>query len=255
VNSLSPGPKSVTARASAHRGDQKTAPENTVPALQLAVQKGAHQIEFDVQRTVDGHLVCLHDHTLDRTTNGSGDVADLTFAEVRRLDAGGWKDSQYAGVQIPTLKEMLAAAPPPVELNVHLRNLPDLAEQVVAQIMEMGRVDQCHLAVGETQAKVSRGLCPELKICNMERQGRAASDYPDDSIRMGTEYLQILGWDESLPEVCEHLHAHGLTINYFGTEDPELMRKLAEAGIDFILTDDLDTCLGVLAEYGVLPLA
>ena len=149
---------------------------------------------------------------------------------------------------------MLLAAPGPVELNVHLRPMPDLAEKVVEQIMAMGRVEQCHLAMGEAQAAISRRLCPELKICNMEHQGRAASDYPDDTIRMGAQYLQILGWDASVPQVCDRLHTHGITINYFGTEDPELMRRLAEAGIDFILTDDLDTCLAVLAEYGVTPL-
>lgn len=247
---LPAGSKSINARACAHRGDQKSAPENTVPAVRLAVEKGAHQIEFDVQLTVDGHLVCLHDHTVDRTTDGSGDPTQLTFDEVRRLDAGRWKGSAYAGVQIPTFEEMLIAAPPPVELNVHLRPMPGLAEKVVAQIMQMDRVGQCHLAVGEAQRIISRRLCPELKICNMERQGPAASDYPDDTIRLGCEYLQILGYDESLPQVCDRLHECGITINYFGTEDPELMRKLAEAGIDFILTDDLDTCLAVLAEYG-----
>ncbi|MBT3346588.1 MAG: glycerophosphodiester phosphodiesterase [Gemmatimonadetes bacterium] len=245
----------ITARASAHRGDQKNAPENTVPAIRLAVEKGAHQIEFDVQLTVDGHLLCLHDHTVDRTSDGAGAITELTFSEARRLDFGGWKDPRYAGVQIPTLEEVLLAAPPSVELNVHLRPMPELAEKVIEQIVAMGRVEQCHLAVGETQAAISRRLCPELKICNMERQGPAASDYPDDTIRMGAQYLQILGWDDSLAPVCDRLHAHGITINYFGTEDPQLMHKLAEAGIDFILTDDLDTCLAVLAEYGVEPLA
>ena len=245
----------ITARACAHRGDQKIAPESTVPAIRLAAEKGAHQIEFDVQTSRDGHLVCIHDGTVDRTSNGAGAVTELTFEEIRGLDAGGWKAPEYAGAQIPTLREVLEAAPPPVELNVHLREIPGLVEKVVGEIVEMGRVDQCHLAASEAQGAESRRLCPELKICNMERQGKAESDYPAKTIELGAEYLQIWGWDDSLPEVCACLHEHGITVNYFGTEDPAMMRKLAEAGVDFILTDDLDTCLTVLAEYGVEPLA
>lgn len=241
-------------RASAHRGDQKIAPESTLPAIALAVDKGAHQIEFDITISRDGELVLIHDATVDRTTDGHGVVTELTFAELRSLDAGGWKGPEYAGVRIPTFREALQAAPPPAMLNCHLREEPGVVEETVRQIVDFGRVEQCVLAASGAQARLARSLCPEVRVCYMDDQGPPSSDYPQRAIDFGAEFLQIWGWDDSMAEACERLHAAGVSVNYFGTEDPALMRKLIEAGVDYILTDDLDTLLAVLAEYGVEPL-
>lgn len=94
----------------AHRGHSIAAPENTLPALVAGTQHGATVCEIDVVLTADDEIVLLHDEILDRTTNGSGRVADFTLAELRRLDAGAWKDPQFAGTTVPTLAEALAAA-------------------------------------------------------------------------------------------------------------------------------------------------
>src|SRR5262249_9658280 len=110
----------------AHRGASAYAPENTLPAFELAVQQTAGCVEHDVQVTKDGVLVCLHDPTLERTTNvrdvfprrgrdvqERGDtvrrwfVHDFTLAEVRQLDAGAWFSSTFASVKIPTYDELL----------------------------------------------------------------------------------------------------------------------------------------------------
>jgi glycerophosphoryl diester phosphodiesterase len=94
-------------RIVAHRGLLKHAPENTLANFRacLELQIG---FEFDVERTKDGHLVCIHDTTVDRTTNGKGRVADLSLAEVRQLDAGSWFDPRFAGERVPTIDEVLA---------------------------------------------------------------------------------------------------------------------------------------------------
>jgi len=241
-------------RASAHRGDQRIAPENTVPAFVLAVEKGAHQIEFDVTISRDGELVIMHDPTVDRTTTGSGRVTELTFKELRSLDAGGWKAPEYAGTRIPTFREALEAAPPPVVLNCHLREAPGVVEETMRQVLELGRVEQCVLACSSTQARTAQAMCKDVLICYMDGQGPPSTDYPQRAIDFGADYLQIWGWDESMGDACAQLHAAGVKANYFGTEDPAMMRKLIEAQVDYILTDDLDTMLSVLAEYGVRPL-
>ena len=90
----------------AHRGLLLHAPENTLANFRacLEVRLG---FEFDVEKTKDGHLVCIHDGTVDRTTNGTGNVADLTLEEIRRLDAGSWFDSRFAGEKVPTIEEVL----------------------------------------------------------------------------------------------------------------------------------------------------
>lgn len=243
----------VRTRACAHRGDNKVAPENTVPAIALAAEKGAHQIEFDVAMSSDGQLVIMHDPTVDRTTDGTGAVTQMSFDELRRLDAGGWKAARYAGTPIPAFREVLEAAPPPALLNCHLRDTPGLAERTMREIVEMGRVEQCFLACTAAQAREARAVCPEIRICNLEGQGPPNSDYPQRTIDLGAEFIQIWGWDDSMPQVVERLHAAGVLVNYFGTSEEAMMRKLIEAGVDYILTDDLDLMLRVLQDYGIAP--
>src|SRR5262245_51727578 len=97
-----------------HRGDRSVAPENTLPALQAALDGPLDFVETDVQLSLDGQPVIIHDETLDRTTDGSGPVAALTLAQLKALDAGSWYAPEFAGTRIPTFDEfldVLAAAP------------------------------------------------------------------------------------------------------------------------------------------------
>jgi len=90
-----------------HRGASGHAPENTLAAFKKAVALGATFIETDLQLSRDARFVAIHDDTLDRTTNGHGKVHDQTLAALRRIDAGSWFGSDYAGERIPTLEEIL----------------------------------------------------------------------------------------------------------------------------------------------------
>lgn len=94
-------------RAIAHRGYSAEAPENTLAAYRLAREKGFIYAECDVAVTSDGVPVLLHDNTIDRTSNGTGNIADLTLAQVRALDFGSWYSTKYAGEKIPTLEEFV----------------------------------------------------------------------------------------------------------------------------------------------------
>jgi len=97
----------MTFQRVAHRGYSAIAPENTLPALAAAVLAGATFVEFDVRTTVDGVPVVIHDRTVDRTTDGSGWVWELTLDEVAALDAGSWFSPAYAGLRVPRLSEVL----------------------------------------------------------------------------------------------------------------------------------------------------
>jgi glycerophosphoryl diester phosphodiesterase len=90
-----------------HRGLMRHAPENTLAGFAACLELGLG-FELDVRRTRDGHLVCLHDADVRRTTDGKGKVSDFTLAELRRLDAGGWFDASFAGLRVPTLEEVFA---------------------------------------------------------------------------------------------------------------------------------------------------
>lgn len=90
----------------AHRGSRINRPENTLAAFEEAIRVGADGIELDVHLSKDGEIVVIHDETVDRTTNGTGQVKDMTLAELKQLDAGIWFDPEYAGQTIPTLREV-----------------------------------------------------------------------------------------------------------------------------------------------------
>lgn len=90
----------------AHRGLLRHAPENTLTNFRACLELRTG-FEFDVERTQDGHLICIHDNTVDRTTNGMGKVAELSLAQIRELDAGGWFDPRFAGEKVPTVEEVL----------------------------------------------------------------------------------------------------------------------------------------------------
>lgn len=90
-----------------HRGYCHVYPENTLPAFEGALQEGTHSIEIDVAMTTDNEIVVIHDHSVDRTSNGTGYVEQMSLSDLSVLDFGGWFDQSFAGTKIPTLRECL----------------------------------------------------------------------------------------------------------------------------------------------------
>src|SRR5438874_10139270 len=125
----------------AHRGGSAEAPENTMAAFRHAIDIGMRYVELDVQMSRDGELVVIHDETVDRTTNGHGPAASLTFEELHRLDAGSQFGLEYAGERIPTLREVLELCTDAgVGVVVEIKSpslYPGMVEKVVALIGEM----------------------------------------------------------------------------------------------------------------------
>ncbi|MCC6699328.1 MAG: glycerophosphodiester phosphodiesterase [Candidatus Hydrogenedentes bacterium] len=236
--------------ACAHRGDQKNAPENTLPAFRLAVEKGAHQIEFDVQLSKDNALLLMHDATVDRTTDGAGKVSELAFDQLRALDAGSWFRAEFAGTRVPTLREALETIPPPTLCNVHLKDTPGVAAAAAKLIVELGRLEQCFLACTIEQAEEAKREAPEIRICNMSRQGGDRNAYVESTLAHHCAFIQLHKQNglAGLREAVARLHAGGVRVNYFGAQDEPTIRALAAAGVDYILTDDLDLCLRILQE-------
>jgi glycerophosphoryl diester phosphodiesterase len=134
----------------AHRGARADAPENTLPAFELAVEQGADGVEFDVQLTADGTVVVLHDETVDRTTDGRGPVAGMRLDDLRTLDASGGR-AGFAGARVPTLAETLdLLVPAGLRLNIELKNseeaYPGLEEQVLAAVADRGIAERVVLS-------------------------------------------------------------------------------------------------------------
>jgi glycerophosphoryl diester phosphodiesterase len=128
----------------AHRGAAGYAPENTIAGFDLAVDMKVDYIEIDVQRSKDGELVVIHDTTVDRTTDGTGKVGDLTLQQLQRLDAGSWKGDSFAGESIPTFEEILERYHGKVGILIELK-APELypgIEEQVAEALKERNLDQ-----------------------------------------------------------------------------------------------------------------
>ena len=107
----------------AHRGFSENYPENTMSAFRAAIALGVDQIETDVRITKDGELVLIHDAYVDRTSNGTGVVHDMTYAELMELDFGAWKGEEFRGEKIVTLREFMELVKdlPEMTLDIELK--------------------------------------------------------------------------------------------------------------------------------------
>jgi glycerophosphoryl diester phosphodiesterase len=234
----------------AHRGASESHPENTRAALREAVRLGAQMIEFDVALTKDGQLVLMHDHTIDRTTNGKGPVSDRTLAELKQLDAGSWKNAEFKDERIPTLDEALAIMPENIWLNVHLKGDVELAEQVTKRIVANQRLHQSLLACGVKAAEAAKRIDGRIKICNMERQGNSLT-YVKETIALKADFIQLYTGKSVDPAHTRLLKQHGIRINFCCANEADLVRRLFEAGTEFPLVDRLEPMLKVADEIGI----
>lgn len=121
-----------------HRGASAYAPMNTIPAFELAKKQGANGIELDVHRTKDGHVVVLHDFSVDSTTDGTGEINDMTLAQLKQLDAGSWFHPSFANTRIPTLEEVFLAVGRYLFINIEIKSRQiesDGLESLVAHLI------------------------------------------------------------------------------------------------------------------------
>ncbi len=133
-DSMAPTGKPVIAVG--HRGTLKFAPENTLAAHDKAIEMGARAIEMDVRMTADGEFILMHDPWVNRTTNGSGLVSQMTLAEIRSLDAGSWFSKEFAGESVPTLREALRNIKGRAAVDIDFKSGPDDSASRIAKILD-----------------------------------------------------------------------------------------------------------------------
>ncbi|WP_425394987.1 glycerophosphodiester phosphodiesterase family protein [Aeoliella sp.] len=247
----------------AHRGASDTHPENTLAAIQEAVDFGAHQVELDVQITSDGELVLMHDDTIDRTTDGTGRVQDLTLAQLKALDAGSWKGAEFAGEPIPTLQEALAAIPLNMWVNVEVKGVDGndaaTAAKAAEIVHQMRRTSQAFVAGGaDSLAAVSTYESTEgvdILTNNLDRQDGDTSAYVATTISSGADFIQ-LRHNHSFPTPAEiqSLENAGVQINYFFSDDADDLPGLLSGGVEFVLANDLAEMMGAAVDEGIVPL-
>lgn len=238
----------------AHRGAMDTHPENTLTAFRAAIDHGAHMIEFDVRLTKDNKLVLMHDETVDRTTDGQGNVEEMMFDEIRKLDAGIWMGSNFKGEQVPTLSEALAMMPTNIWLNVHVKATSGIGTAVATEILKQNRQHQAFIACSHDVALEAKSVSPEIMICNMDRQS-SDWDYVNLTIEQGAEFIQLKGdISDEYQTLTKHLHEKGIRINYFGTDDQDEIIRLFENGVQFPLVNNIVESIKISTELGIAPL-
>ena len=220
----------------AHRGASLHAPENTIAAFELAYQQNADGIELDVKLSADSVPVIIHDPTVDRTTDGSGTVADLSLLALKKLDAG-------EGQKIPTLAEVFESVGGKFLINIELTNYTTRDDQLVDKVVEV--VKKYNLE----ESILFSSFLPK----NLKRVAQLLPQSPRGLLALPN----LLGWltrkvffrlgdyqalhpklENTSQKQIENAHKLGRKVNTWTVNDPKDMRRLADWGVDGIITDD-----------------
>jgi len=236
----------------AYRGASNKYPENTRIAFREAISLGAHMIEMDVCFTKDQQLILMHDLTVDRTTNGSGTVSELTLGEIKRLDAGSWKSSQFEGEGVPTLEEVLQIMPINIWIDIHLRGGKKAGERVAQTIIEQKRLHQAFIACDLEAAAAALNVDSRIMISSMYR--RFLKENVRDIVVSNKKLFLIL-FKSDLAQGIHELKAPNISIFYY---DPVILPNdlpsLFNAGVHYVASPDVDVLLKVARKHGIQPL-
>jgi glycerophosphoryl diester phosphodiesterase len=230
--------------AIAHRGASGYAPENTFAAFRRAIALGAGFIETDLQLSRDARLVAIHDATVNRTTNGQGAVHDMTLAELRRLDAGSWFGSEFAGERIPTIEEILEFANKH-DVVFYLEMKPSGSwggEHALISALRDSREIARTVVISFDPAILAavRKIEPTL-MTGLLFEGHIPKPL-DKAIEIGARQLAVRG-DLVTPRLLKEARGHDLQVVCWTVNHPGHMRLLVQAGVDGIISDYPDRLL------------
>ena len=231
----------------AHRGASYDAPENTLPAIQLGFEQGADAVEIDIYLTRDGRIVALHDATTKRTAGVNRPVAEQTLAELKKLDAGRWKGERWAGVEIPTLEEALAAVPPGKRLVIEIKAGAEILPELERVVEASGKGEQTAvIGFSYPVIRAAQKRLPDIPmywLYGFSAGERLLNGRPshEDLIRKAEE-AGLAGLDVNYRgdfdrEFVQKLERSGLKLWVYTVNDPAEAKRLAEMGVDAITTD------------------
>ncbi len=236
------------AEITAHRGYSAVAPENTLPAFQAAIDSGiVDYAELDVQLTKDGVVMLTHDTNLSRCTGMNANIYDLTYEEVRSLDAGSFFSSEFAGTQIPTLDEVIKLCKGKIKLNIEIKSnshTPELEAKTV-QIIEDNHFEQECVITSlsyESLCKVKQAN-PDLRTGLILAIG--VGNFYD------LENVDFFSVESTFvtQRVVNELHLRNKEIHVWTVDTTENAEKMADRGVDNIITGDPPLIHSVLTEH------
>ena len=220
----------------AHRGSSVRAPENTLEAVELAIEEMADYVEIDVQLTKDKEIVLMHDSSLKRTTGEKMYVWELTLEEIRELDAGSWHSEEYEGTRIPTLEEVLKLCKGKIVMNIEIKgdkHNEGIEELVVDLIEEYDMEKQCVVT------SMSYTCLKNIKECNSKIKTGYISSMMYGNI-YDRKYVDFLSLKSVFvtETTVQNAHSKGKEV-YVWTVNSELeLERMKNLGVDNIITDD-----------------
>ncbi|MBV9454330.1 MAG: glycerophosphodiester phosphodiesterase [Rubrobacter sp.] len=250
----------------AHRGASLRAPENTLEAFQLAIARGAGGLELDIHMTSDGHIVVIHDGSVDRTTDGAGLVRDMSLGEIYGLDAGysftpdGGATYPYRGqgVRVPEVAEVFREFPDHL-VNIDIKEARPGLEVALLESISDANAENRVLVVSETWAVINRfrrlsggsistgasrreiAIFYSLSMLHME----GFLCHPYDALQVPVEYR---GRKVVTLRFVEAAHNRGVRVDVWTIDDALEMRRLLDLGVDVIMTNRTEILEGVLGE-------
>jgi glycerophosphoryl diester phosphodiesterase len=220
----------------AHRGASRAAPENTLSAVRAAIEGGADWAEIDVQETSDGRVLVLHDQDLMRLAGDPRRIADLTFEEARKIDVGVKFDPRFAGEKLPTLEEVIDLSRGKIRLNIELKYYgkgdPRLAPDVARILRDAKFGDQCFVAsLDYGSLAEARKEWPALQTAAI------VTVRVGDPTRLDVDMLSMSAKLVNSAFV-RAAHLRGKEVLVWTIDDPKLATRLADLGVDNLITND-----------------
>ncbi|MEX1079413.1 MAG: glycerophosphodiester phosphodiesterase family protein [Homoserinimonas sp.] len=236
-----------------HRGDRSTAPENTLLALQAALDGSMVYVETDIRLSADGVPVLIHDSTVDRTTNGSGSVSEMTLAELQKLDAGSWFAKGFAGLRIPTLESFLILlADSNKKAMLELKGVWSEDALVLVDTLVQSHGLHRRVVLASFNTETLTGL--QAAVPGLPRMV-IIRELPRDPVALVLEFgaIGVVTSPPSVeadPTVVDRIHQAGFGILLYTLNQKQSWRSALSLGVDGIITDKpsaLDTWLAATA--------
>ena len=248
-------------RLGAHRGFSGVAPENTIPAYAAAVEFGVDAIEFDIQCTKDGVLVCSHDPIVDKLTDGKGRISDLTYSQLLELDYGKKFSSEFSGLKITTVDEFLSAFGDKTNLIVHVKDpdnvnpLPDSIVKKIVATLRKYHCDENSCFTCGNNALISQliAFAPDIPHCVLpandpyEELVPKALRHSASAISLFPPYFKYHGEDYA-KNVIADAHKYGLPV-VTDCYDPIIAEQYLSWGVDMILTGALSKIAPIVKRF------
>ena len=248
----------------AHKGASGHAPENTLAAIEMALDMGVDMIAIDVQNTKDEEIIVFHDATLDRTTNGTGIVHDYTLEEIKQLDAGFWFDPKFEGQKVPTLKEVLDVVNGRCKVLIEIKHMDhphydDFAEKLIDVIrLERNGFDWVILESYENEYLEAAHSYDERIQTKQLMIGEDSTPllafYVESRMHLGrsekTEQLKALNphYKTLSPRRVFRMHARGYKVYTYTVNTRDEMIIQLNMGVDGLITDYPDMALRLRKE-------